>query len=124
MKQKFETKHISEWLLGLAIIVALILLLNPFHFLMTSALNLTFIMILAVAIIAFAVFAWREKPRDEREALHGLQAGRLSYFVGGGVLVVAIIVQSLEHRLDLWLALALGAMVITKLLVNAWNHNR
>jgi uncharacterized membrane protein YphA (DoxX/SURF4 family) len=110
----------SEALLGVAIVIALILLINPFNILMTSALTLTLIMILAVTIIAFAVFIWREKPRDEREALHGLKAGHVSYFIGGGVLVIAIIDQSIRHSLDHWLAITLGSMVITKLLVSAW----
>jgi amino acid transporter len=110
----------SEWLLGSAIVVALVLLINPFNIIMTSALTLMLIMILAVTLIAFAVFVWREQPRDEREALYGLKAGHISYFIGGGVLVTAIIVQTVQHRLDQWLAVALGSMVITKLLVSAW----
>ena len=117
---KINMPATSEWLLGSAIVVALLLLINPFNILMTSALTLTLIMILAVTIIAFAVFIWREQPRDEREALYGLKAGHVSYFIGGGVLVAAIIVQAIQHRLDQWLAVALGSMVITKLLVSTW----
>lgn len=116
--------QISEGLVGIAIVVALVFLINPFNFLMTSAVTLTLIMILAVSVIAFAIFIWREKPHDEREALHGLVAGRISYFIGGVVLVTAIIAQSFQHHLDLWLASTLGAMVITKLIVNAWMSRR
>jgi amino acid transporter len=119
---KNNLPKLSELLLGVAIVVALVLLINPFEILMTSALTLTLIMILAVTVIAFAIFVWREQPRDEREALYGLKAGRLSYFVGGAVLVVAIIVQSVQHNLDQWLAVALGAMVITKFIVSAWTR--
>jgi hypothetical protein len=96
----------SEMLVAIAIVIALILLINPFKIIMTSAFTLTLIMILAVAVIAFAIFIWREKPNDEREALYSLKAGRISYFTGGGVLVLAIIVQSVHHHLDIWLALA------------------
>ncbi len=115
-----DKPQLSELLLGSAIVVALALLINPFNILMTSAFTLTLIMVLAVAIIAFAVFVWREQPRDEREALYGLKVGRISYFTSGAVLVVAIIVQAFQHMLDLWLALALGVMVVTKLVVSAW----
>jgi uncharacterized membrane protein len=121
---KISKQNISEWLLGAATIIALVLLINPFNIIMTSVFSLTLIMILAVALIAFAVFVWHEKPRDEREALHGLKAGHISYFIGGGVLVLAIIVQVIQHDLDKWLAAALGAMVITKLAVNAWTKHR
>ena len=115
---------VSEGLLAAAMVVALVLLMNPFDVLMTSAFTLTLIMILAVTVIAFGVFVWREKPRDERESLYGLMAGRISYFIGGSVIVVAIIVQSIQHDLDRWLAAALGAMVITKLIVSAWTRRR
>jgi hypothetical protein len=115
-----KNSFLSEVLVAIAIIVALVLLINPFNIIMTSALTLTLIMILSVAVIAFAVFIWREKPGDEREALNSLKAGRISYFIGGGVLVTAIIVQSIKHDLDISLALTLGAMVITKFIVNAW----
>lgn len=122
MKNKLP--HASEGLIGIAIIIALVFLINPFNILMTSAITLTLIMILAVAVIAFAIFIWREQPYDEREALHGLVAGRISYFIGGGVLVLAIIVQSIQHHLDHWLAITLGAMVITKLIVSAWTSRK
>jgi amino acid transporter len=119
-----KSLFISEVLLAIAIIIALILLINPFNLIMTSAFTLTIIMILAVALIAFGVFVWREKPRDEREALHGLQASRISYFLGSGVLVIAIIVQSLMHHLDVWLAVALGVMVLAKLFVGMWSRHK
>ena len=119
---KSNTSALSESLLAAAIVIALALLINPFDIIMTSTLTLTLLMILAVTVIAFAVFIWREKPRDEREALHGLMAGRVSFYIGGGVLVIAIISQSIQHNLDQWLAVALGAMVIAKLIVSAWTR--
>jgi amino acid transporter len=121
---KSDMPTASEWLLGIAVLVALIFLINPFNILMTSAFTLTLIMVLAATVIGFAVFVWREQPRDEREALYSLKAGHISYFIGGGVLVTAIIVQAIQHDLDQWLAVALGAMVLTKLLVSAWARRR
>lgn len=121
---KHNLPNSSEWALGIVTLIALTLLLNPFNILMTSALSLSLIMLLAITVIAFAVFVWREQPRDEREALYGLKAGHVSYFVGGGVLVTAIIVQTIMHSLDQWLAVTLGAMVITKLLISAWTRHR
>ena len=121
---KLNKTRLSEWLLGLAIVFALVLVINPFGIIMTSTYTLTILMILGVAVIAFGAFIWRERYRDEREELHAMKAGRLSYFAGGGVLVVAIITQTLSHSLDIWLVIALVAMVVTKLAVSAWNLNR
>jgi drug/metabolite transporter (DMT)-like permease len=120
---KINKTRLSEWLLALAIIVALILVLNPYGIIMTTPYTLTILMILGVAVIAFGAFVWREQYRDEREELHAMKAGRLSYFVGGAVLVVAIIHETLNHMLDIWLLVALAAMVITKLIVSAWNQS-
>jgi len=110
---------LSEWLLGLVIVLGLILLINPFGLLMPSAMTLMAITVLTVAILSFAAFVWREQPRDEREALYRERAGHVSFFVGGAVLVAGVIVQTTHHRLDTWLAAALGVMVITKLAVSA-----
>jgi drug/metabolite transporter (DMT)-like permease len=121
---KINKTRLSEWLLALAIIVALILVLNPYDVIMTTPYTLTILMMLGVAVIAFGAFVWRERYRDEREELHAMKAGRLSYFVGGGVLVVAIIHETLNHMLDIWLLVALAAMVVTKLVVSAWSQNR
>lgn len=121
---KINKTRVSEWLLAIAIIVALVLVLNPFDIIMTSPYTLTLLMILGIAVFAFGVFVWRERYRDEREELHAMKAGRLSYFAGGVVLVIGISFQTLTHALDVWLLVALAAMVVTKLIVSAWIHNR
>jgi len=121
---KINDTRLSEWVIAIAMIIALVLVLNPFGIIMTSVYTLTLLMILGVTVIAFGAFVWKEQYRDEREELHAMKAARLSYFVGGVVLVVAIIMQTLAHTLDYWLVAALTAMVVTKLAVNAWNHDR
>lgn len=121
---KIDKTRLSEWLLAVAITLALVLLVNPFGFIMTSAYILTVLMLLGLAVIAFGTFVWRERFHDEREELHAMKAGRLSYFAGGVVLVVAIVVETVTHTLDIWLVVALAAMVITKLVVSAWQQYR
>ncbi|MBI3573155.1 MAG: hypothetical protein HY092_03075 [Candidatus Kerfeldbacteria bacterium] len=69
---------------------------------------------LAAAFIALFGLAWRERPRDEREEYHRALAGRLAFLAGSGALVTAIIVQSLQHRLDSWLVVALATMLLAK----------
>lgn len=121
---KIDKTRMSEWLLAIAIIIALVLLLNPFEVIMTSAYILTTLMLLGLAVIAFGTFVWRERFHDEREELYAMKAGRLSYFAGGSVLVVAIVTETLTHSLDTWLVAALAAMVATKLIVSAWHQYR
>ena len=77
----------------------------------------------AVALFGYTIFVYREKPADEREQMISTVAGKYSYIVGALVLSVGIVVQSLDHDLDIWLPIALGAMVLTKLLTIVM-HNR
>ncbi len=112
--------RLPEWVLAVLIGLAILALVNPFHFLMPSALGLIIVMVLALLVIAFAVFVWREHPSDEREELHALKAARISFFVGGGVLLLAIIAQSINHSIDPWLLVALGSMVVAKLALSSW----
>ena len=117
-------KRSSEWLLAVAVLIALTLLLNPFGIIMTDAYTLTSLMLLGLAVVSFGIFIWRESYRDEREQMHGFQASRLSYLAGGATVVAAIVVETLQHQLDFWLVVVLTSMVVTKLAVSAWNYYR
>lgn len=121
---KINKNRLSEWLLALAIIAALVLLVNPMNVIMTSMYAMMLLGLLGLTVITFGAFVWRENYHDEREELHAMKAGRLSYFVGGGVLVAAIVVETLNHALDVWLVVALAAMVVTKLVVSSWHQQR
>ncbi len=70
---------------------------------------------LIVAFVIYSIFIWRETTRDEREDLHRLTAGRAGFFGGTAMLVLAIVVQSLNHTLDPWLLVALSGMVLAKI---------
>lgn len=114
-----RNNQVLEWIVGIAILFALAILINPFHLWMPNSLELTIAMILAVLVIGFSVFIWRERPRDEREAQHAASTGWVSYLAGGAVLLIAVLSQSLAHTLDWWVLVALGAMVVTKLIASA-----
>ena len=58
----------------------------------------------------------REQAHDEREMAHRMHAGRAAYLSGIVVLTVALVVQGLGHHIDPWIALALGMMVVVKLI--------
>lgn len=77
---------------------------------------------LVVAFLVFAAFIFKEKSSDEREALHILAAGRISYLVGVAVLVVGVVIQSTSHNIDPILVVALCAMVFTKLIARIYSN--
>ena len=57
--KSLKSSVVSEAIVALASIGALLLLINPFSLIMTSAFTLTIIMVLAVALIAFGIFVWQ-----------------------------------------------------------------
>jgi uncharacterized membrane protein YfcA len=82
--------------------------------------------VVVVALIVFALFAifiWREKARDEREALHTQQAGRVGFLIGAGVLVLGILYETHQGIIDWWLLIALTAMIFGKW-ISAWYSQR
>lgn len=112
----------NETAVGVGLIVLLILLVNPFEIFMPS--RVTMMLLGGVAILAFLfiVFVWKETAQDERESVHRLLAGRSAFLAGASILLLGIAFQTIQHRLDPWLVVALGTMVLTKLLTRA--HSR
>ena len=72
--------------------------------------------VFVAVIFAYTGLIYREKPTDEREYELSLMAGKHAYLVGGAVLTVGVVAQSLNHDLDIWLPLTLGSMVFVKTL--------
>lgn len=104
-------------ILGIAI-----LFFNPGHLAMPDSVVSLMIIGLIVSFLTFAGFLLREKPADEREALHIKTAGRISYLVGIAVLIIGIIMQGIKHNIDPWLVIALCAMILTKLLSRTYSR--
>ena len=98
------------------LIILLVLFLNPFGFWMPPTLLMMMVLGLVVVFALFASFVWRENHRDEREGLHKMMAGRIAYLTGTATLVIAIIIQSFRHELDVWLAVTLGVMILAKII--------
>lgn len=80
------------------------------------------IVLILVAYFTFSAFILKEQAKDEREELHILKASRLSYLAGIGTLIVALVVQTLSHNIDIWIILALIVMLVTKLLVRFYSR--
>lgn len=115
---------IIETVSALVILGIAILFLNPGHLTMPDTVHSMMIVAIIVAYLTFAAFIYREKSSDEREMLHVLAAGRISYLVGVGVLIFAVIRQALMQEIDPWLVIALCAMVFSKLVSRIYSHMR
>ena len=110
---------------GMPVILAglLALLVNPFDWWMNGTVYMSVVVSTLVFFCIFAVFLWREKPRDEREVVHVMFAGRTAYFLGATVLVLAITAESFNHSIDPWLPVALLFMVVGKAVALWWSRS-
>jgi nicotinamide riboside transporter PnuC len=112
MKNK---SFIRENIAALIIILLSVLLVDPLKLWMPSGVQMTLLVFLILAFTFFAVFVWNEKGQDEREQLHIIQAGRLAFLIGSGIIIVGIIYQSYQQAIDPWLVISLVAMVVAKI---------
>ena len=106
--------------MAIILLILLVCVINPGHFWMPNMLGMVLVALLLIVFSLFAIFVWKEKAADEREHLHKLLAGRAAFLIGAAVLTIGVLFQSVSHALDPWLAIALGAMVLTKLISIVW----
>lgn len=78
--------------------------------------ELSFIVGLSVVFILFVTAIFKEQLGDERERQHARSAGRISYLIGVGLLVIGIIYQALTGQIDTWLIVTLVAMLLSKII--------
>lgn len=109
-----KKSKIKEIILGIALLVLVLLVLDPFGFYMSNMMTASVLALLVICFIAFQVFIWKNNPSDERELSHEHLAGRWAYLIGTASLLVGIAVQSFNHNVDIWLVLALFLMITTK----------
>ncbi len=114
----------SELILSLVLIALTALFLNPFQKLWMPTMFMSLILLIFVVVfLLLAGVIWKETTGDERELQHRQTAGRMSFLVGTGILIVGIIRQTLQHTLDPWLLVALCGMVITKLITRLYKDH-
>lgn len=104
----------GEVSMSCVVLVVLALLVHPYW--MPMGLVVLCIALLAVLVFGLGVFVWRERPQDEREYHMIAQTGRSAYLVGGTILAIGVVVQTLQHRVDIWLVLGLSGMVLAKII--------
>ena len=105
----------SELIISAVLLLLLVLLLNPMDFLMPTPIDMMLLVIFLLFFSLFALFMFRENPKDEREGLHRYIAARAAFLLGAAVLVIGIFLQSLSHNLDPWLVVALATMILGKM---------
>jgi hypothetical protein len=113
-------KTLSESLVALAVLVALFLKIDPFHWLMPTELQMVVLCLFAAALALYAGAVFREKAKDERESSHLYRASRWGYLVGLISLSALVVVRDIQHKLDPWLLGILGVMVLIKIIVLRW----
>lgn len=113
MTSRLRGSFRSEIIMGLLIVLVLGLLIHPYF--MPMGLVLLLVGALGVLIFGLGIFIWQESPRDEREQQVGNQSGRIAFMAGGLVLTVGIAAQTIGHKVDPWIVLALAAMVLSKI---------
>lgn len=117
-------KYLSDITLPLILIIALILLANPYMFWMPTPLHIMILIIFIIAFVLFGTFLWKEKAADEREHLHRFIVGRYAFLTITTVLVMGIIVQTLNHTLDMWLVFALAIGMLAKVIGSIYTRTQ
>lgn len=117
--------NFTETLSALALLIILIFVSNTEKLLMPEDFDMMLVLGLIISFLIFAATIWKERAADERENMHRLNAGRISFLVGSVVLVIGITIQAMNHNIDPWLVYALIAMVASKLtsrLLSQWRN--
>lgn len=117
-------KYFTIEILFLAVLLILSLAaLNPFW--MPMGMQLAVLSAAIVLFGAFAVFVLRENGGDEREISIVYKSDRLAFLAGAGVLLIALVYESVvQHTESPWVLGALAAMIAIKIIAYMYHHNR
>jgi len=114
-----------ETILSLVFVMLLAACVDPLHLLMPTPWQMAVLAALIGAAAVYAGLLFRERPRDEREAVHLARSSRGAYFVGVIGLSAFIVYESLAGRsVNKAIVAVLAAMVIVKLILLLWNRKR
>lgn len=113
---KKDKQYIKDFVFLILLIISFFFLTNPFNLIMTGEIEMVILAFVSLFIITILIFLWKEDPIDEREENHLLIAGRISFFSTAVILLTAIIIQTLQHNLDLWIPLSLCVLLSSKIL--------
>ncbi len=102
--------------IAIAVILTVLLLAlgDLFPFWMPTMNEMAVLLVITLLLIVWSGFIMKEKPHDEREALHTMYAGRVAYLAGLGALTIALITQGIDYAIDPWIIVVLIVMVVSK----------
>lgn len=118
MKNNFA----GEIIIALILIALLSLFLDPFNLLMPHEMHTVMVPLLVILFIVFAGFLWKENPGDEREQLHKFIASRFAYFAVIATLIVAVVIQHSQEKIDPWIIIALCIALLAKIIGLLYSH--
>lgn len=120
-----KNNFIQESSTALILILLLLIVLNPFHVWMPSMMHMIVISIIVIVFALFASFILKERVVDERDAVHRMLAGRAGFLTGSALLIIGIIVESIQGKIDSWMISALVGMIIAKIVTRIYSdsHN-
>lgn len=84
--------------------------------------EMTALLLVVILLLIWAGFVMQENAHDEREVLLKMKSARVAYLSGLAVLMLALVVQGIEHAIDPWIAIALAVMVVTKLFIRLYEE--
>lgn len=116
-----KNKYTTEIVISAVLIALLILIVNPGDVFMPSMAQMMIAGILVIVFGFFASLILKEKIKDEREDKHRGLAGRQAFLAGSSILLLGIVVQTLEDKLDVWLVIALVVMILVKVITRIYN---
>jgi|SRR5581483_5575945 len=111
-----KNSFLGEILISLILIALLILFLNPLQLAMPGSMHTAMVPLLIILFIIFSAILWKEAPGDERQQLHKFIASRFAYFAAISTLTLAIIVESLQRKLDPWIIIAICVLLLAKIM--------
>ncbi len=110
-------KSLLDIILLVSLTVMAILAIAPKTFVMPSQVQMLFLAVVLGLLSGFLALLWREQPTDERESYNQALASRSAYIVGVIILIIATLAESLHHKLDPAIPIALLAMIATKIII-------
>jgi phosphatidylglycerophosphate synthase len=119
-----QNNFTKEIAVSLILIALTVLLLNPFHFWMPDMIVMIMLILTLVVFALFATFVLQEKTQDERDVAHRMLSGRVAFLTGSALLTLGIVVQALQHNVDIWLVVILVAMVLSKIITRIYSNSR
>jgi hypothetical protein len=80
------------------------------------------LLVVSILMLVWAGFIMKDVAHDEREVALKMKSGRMAYLSGLAVLMIALIVQGMQHTIDPWIAIALAVMVVSKLVARVYEE--